>query len=859
MPSIDLSRYETKKPAKPSAKDDNGGLVALLNRDISFGSKELNDKKKEYLYLELSSLLQAGINLKTNFPTLASFAINSRYGTGPAFTADGLHHATEQFLSQALEMLSPEEKRNLQILAKLSDHTPYYLYIRDIIYKHQLFLAAPTELAAYLEYLHVRETQGMDRIIYEARELAFQIKHQVAHAAQEKEVVQVLHDVELLKRVADLQATENEVRAFAPRLQQFIALTKALLETMPNPPDFDANAVHRLIASSIDYYVMAMMRNAPMVENTLALIEENHLKPQTEHVKPHKSNSSLKFEVRGLRSEVRDEQRVAVLVAGGFHTGPITKLLREKNISFVVLTPAVDKITAHDRELYLKRLNGHYLTSEDIMAGLHPASPSIMSLTHWIPSLGSHASLAYITPRQQLNNDFKTFIADESSNNTAENVRGSSRREAIVGILGGLVAAGKALAQNADEDYFTSINIGPRKITATTQDREQLTFDLSSGHLIMLITDKTDKEGRKKETHLLSERARTVLTKSLRYQAAQFGDSNNSVLIEVLRALEALPIGVPAKLPEAPTPPAPVVSQPPETVGVQNVTRVQELVDAILAPPPSNKGYQLYEVPQPFNHPIYVMRFNSMTNFMAHWGRIMARYDLEDSGKPLPYFDSFKKFFNELWLLMAKHSGLDPKQQDFESITIRGTQYTATQVAAFLNDWAVFAKSRKIPLEHEFEIQTLVSVMIDDLHLLKFDGSKFSVIQDGSIIAVPYRAQSTERDVVVYLKHELNHAIAAGYPPFDAAIKRFWNSLSKARQTQLRAKLAFYKTGVTTIFLREVWGYARDAVNSNVFGDFTGEERLDLQTNVRDLERSSLPFMNDSIPTMGYVWLTLFI
>jgi type IV pilus assembly protein PilC len=67
MPSIDLSRYEKRKIAKPVKTDDNGGLIALLNRDISFGSKELSDKKKESLYLELSSLLGAGINLKSSF------------------------------------------------------------------------------------------------------------------------------------------------------------------------------------------------------------------------------------------------------------------------------------------------------------------------------------------------------------------------------------------------------------------------------------------------------------------------------------------------------------------------------------------------------------------------------------------------------------------------------------------------------------------------------------------------------------------------------------------------------------------------------------------------------------------------
>jgi type IV pilus assembly protein PilC len=72
MPSIDLSRYEAKKTVKPSKQKDEGGLMALLNRDISFGSKELNDKKKEYLYLELSSLLQAGINLKSSFELITA-------------------------------------------------------------------------------------------------------------------------------------------------------------------------------------------------------------------------------------------------------------------------------------------------------------------------------------------------------------------------------------------------------------------------------------------------------------------------------------------------------------------------------------------------------------------------------------------------------------------------------------------------------------------------------------------------------------------------------------------------------------------------------------------------------------------
>jgi len=78
MPSIDLSRYGLKKQATAPKKAEGGGLAGLLSRDISFGSKELNDKKKEYLYLELSSLLLAGINMKSSFELIITDQPNAK-------------------------------------------------------------------------------------------------------------------------------------------------------------------------------------------------------------------------------------------------------------------------------------------------------------------------------------------------------------------------------------------------------------------------------------------------------------------------------------------------------------------------------------------------------------------------------------------------------------------------------------------------------------------------------------------------------------------------------------------------------------------------------------------------------------
>ncbi|WP_158800290.1 type II secretion system F family protein [Pedobacter sp. L105] len=64
MPSIDISRYPKKKTSAASGQD-TANLLAFFNQDISFGSNQVADKKKEALYVELSTLLLSGIDLRT--------------------------------------------------------------------------------------------------------------------------------------------------------------------------------------------------------------------------------------------------------------------------------------------------------------------------------------------------------------------------------------------------------------------------------------------------------------------------------------------------------------------------------------------------------------------------------------------------------------------------------------------------------------------------------------------------------------------------------------------------------------------------------------------------------------------------
>jgi type IV pilus assembly protein PilC len=66
---IDLNKISSSKKASTTK---NGGVMAFLNKDISLGSKQLNDKKKEGFYNELTLLLDAGVDIKSSLELIES-------------------------------------------------------------------------------------------------------------------------------------------------------------------------------------------------------------------------------------------------------------------------------------------------------------------------------------------------------------------------------------------------------------------------------------------------------------------------------------------------------------------------------------------------------------------------------------------------------------------------------------------------------------------------------------------------------------------------------------------------------------------------------------------------------------------
>lgn len=69
--AVDLSNYRSTNKKSAAPKSVKSSPLDFLNKDISLFGTDLNDKKKEAFYLELSILLSAGVDIKTTLELIA--------------------------------------------------------------------------------------------------------------------------------------------------------------------------------------------------------------------------------------------------------------------------------------------------------------------------------------------------------------------------------------------------------------------------------------------------------------------------------------------------------------------------------------------------------------------------------------------------------------------------------------------------------------------------------------------------------------------------------------------------------------------------------------------------------------------
>lgn len=183
-----------------------------------------------------------------------------------------------------------------------------------------------------------------------------------------KDIPIIANDFVFLKRLLKEQVTHAEWQKIddqLPRLQR-------LIQTLPGLQESEKPSLRYAIQAASSFYVAAINREQPMVENTLRLLAATS----------RGDGRKEKGETARL-SPVTPRPSTAVLVVGGFHTSGITKHLRSRGISYAVIQPQVDEINPSDEQIYYRRLLDQHVSAGEVLqdARIQPTGGVSASLT----------------------------------------------------------------------------------------------------------------------------------------------------------------------------------------------------------------------------------------------------------------------------------------------------------------------------------------------------------------------------------------------------------------------------------------------------------------------------------------------
>jgi len=240
-------------------------------------------------------------------------------------------------LSEVLNETDSRELINKSLgfrMGEVSD-IEFYAYLESLLNEHAKELAVKEcqNLVSYIEYLRLSKTISHLRVFEEAEELEDETVYAFCQNQTQKRLASYSKALGILKELFDLKLIPRYLEYMENHPEHFdIANIAAFTEKASKACGLDGNLPISLshidkdaIKASKEFYEIALRRDAALIENTL----------------------------KGMHDYRKDK---AILVTGGFHTKGITNILKEKNISYVVICP---RISTNDcQKVYEDRIAG---------------------------------------------------------------------------------------------------------------------------------------------------------------------------------------------------------------------------------------------------------------------------------------------------------------------------------------------------------------------------------------------------------------------------------------------------------------------------------------------------------------------
>ncbi|MEA3369058.1 MAG: hypothetical protein U9Q24_01705 [Candidatus Ratteibacteria bacterium] len=283
-----------------------------------------------YQYLQDSSK-KFGLDLSPfpnfkNFIEAASFEKNIK--------TEEITRNCKSLVTRLTEVLP--KKKLKQLLAKSAkfklekiESQDYYLFLKMLAQSKHLNLKSYPQFYNYLNYLELSERIDGVKLIKEVKSVEEGIKEKLFKNNEERKLNEISENLRLLTNLINLQMTPDEYELYSAKKSDFKLsswlefLNARAAKYKLNKQTLDTSLIDNNLETLESYYQAALKRDAVLVENTIAKMDE-------------------------------DKEAIAVLIAGGFHTPQLTRLFKESGFSYLVVAPKITEESDH--EIYLSVL-----------------------------------------------------------------------------------------------------------------------------------------------------------------------------------------------------------------------------------------------------------------------------------------------------------------------------------------------------------------------------------------------------------------------------------------------------------------------------------------------------------------------
>ena len=221
----------------------------------------------------------------------------------------------------------------------------FYSYLKALALRH-----VPDEVAKYpnlnefIDYLINVNSLDTTKLFVEMEALTYEVKQRIASTEEQKTLIKALRNIKFLEGFFNLKVSNEELDYYlgnkeSHKVSFFESFLKPALEkyNISLFIDYNPELIDVHLQGLEVFYKTVKARDVAMVKNSVSEIEKRNVK-------------------------------VSTLIAGGFHTKGITRLLREKGYSYIVVSPYSS--TDIDEENYHFLLSGRRKSITQLMEQL---------------------------------------------------------------------------------------------------------------------------------------------------------------------------------------------------------------------------------------------------------------------------------------------------------------------------------------------------------------------------------------------------------------------------------------------------------------------------------------------------------